>query len=497
MKKICEICGKEFEAKSPLKKICYDDHYRTCPHCGKTILWNDYHPFTGCKKCNALIAAQKRKKTMMEKYGAETTLQSKQLRAKVEDTMKDRYGATNAMQSDEIQQKAQQTNLKRYGHKNVMSNPEIAKRSAESRHENIEAIQEKVKQTWMEKYGVENISQLPETIDKITDTFIKRYGVKRAVHVPEFRNKMIKTMEERYGSPYYVLTDNYRQNSHFRISETNRKFQTKLKKYGIEAEMEFKIGTKCFDLKISETNTLIEINPTYTHNIIGNHWSSEGLDKYYHRDKTQVAEESGYRCIHVWDWDGWKAIVQMILPATHKVHARKCTIYRLNKSVGDEFLRRYHIQGTCRGQLLYLGLVYEDELIQVMTFGKSRFDKKFDVELMRFCNKYGYRIPGGASKLFTYATKIYELSNVISYCDRSKFTGDVYEKIGMKLERITPPQEIWSKDTSHITANLLRARGYDQLFGTNYGKGTSNEQLMIENGWLPVYDCGQRVYTFK
>jgi hypothetical protein len=62
---------------------------------------------------------------------------------------------------------------------------------------------------------------------------------------------------------------------------------------------------------------------------------------------------------------------------------------------------------------------------------------------------------------------------------------------------MTPPQEIWSKGSQKITANLLRAHGYDQLFGTNYGKGTSNEELMLQNGWLPVYDCGQRVYVFE
>ena len=66
----------------------------------------------------------------------------------------------------------------------------------------------------------------------------------------------------------------------------------------------------------------------------------------------------------------------------------------------------------------------------------------------------------------------------------------------MKFLTWTEPQEIWSKGTQKITANLLRARGYDQLFGTNYGKGTSNDQLMLEHGWLPVYDCGQKVYVY-
>ena len=131
-----------------------------------------------------------------------------------------------------------------------------------------------------------------------------------------------------------------------------------------------------------------------------------------------------------------------------------------------------------------------------MTFGKSRYDKKYSVELLRLCTKPGYTVVGGASKLFKFATEDYGLNNIISYCDLSKFTGDVYEQLGMKLVRTTPPQEVWSKGNKKITANLLRQRGYDQLFGTNFGKGTSNEELMLKDGWLPVYDCGQRVYEY-
>ena len=86
--------------------------------------------------------------------------------------------------------------------------------------------------------------------------------------------------------------------------------------------------------------------------------------------------------------------------------------------------------------------------------------------------------------------------SIISYCDKAKFTGDVYYKLGMKLDHISEPAKIWSKDDKHITDNLLRQRGYDQLFNANYGKGTSNEELMIENGWRSVYDCGQYVFDW-
>lgn len=50
------------------------------------------------------------------------------------------------------------------------------------------------------------------------------------------------------------------------------------------------------------------------------------------------------------------------------------------------------------------------------------------------------------------------------------------------------------KTNVHITDNLLRQRGFDQLHGTNYGKGTSNEELMLEHDYVEVYDAGQSTY---
>ena len=87
--------------------------------------------------------------------------------------------------------------------------------------------------------------------------------------------------------------------------------------------------------------------------------------------------------------------------------------------------------------------------------------------------------------------------SIISYCNRAKFKGDVYTKLGFKYVRTNSPTKWWSKASRVISDTLLRQRGYDQLFGTNYGKGTSNEQLMIDNWWLPVYDCGQAVYELN
>lgn len=53
------------------------------------------------------------------------------------------------------------------------------------------------------------------------------------------------------------------------------------------------------------------------------------------------------------------------------------------------------------------------------------------------------------------------------------------------------------KTKKHITDNLLRQRGFDQLFGTNYGKGTSNEELMRQAGFDEVVDAGQITFLWR
>lgn len=494
MIKICKICGKQFETNTS-RKICYDNHYKTCPECGKEVLWNTTYTFKGCKQCVQKAATQKRKQTMMERYGAPTTMQSKQLSRRMQQTLQERYGADNPMKCESIKQKVQATNMQRYGVKNPMSNPDIAKRSAQTRAENMDEIVQHIKEAWIRKYGVDNVSKCPEIIDKITDTFMKRYGVKRAIDVPEFRQKMIDTMIERYGVPWYVQSDEYRADDHFRISKINELFGDALNQHGIKFETEYRLEFYNYDFYIPECRTLVEIDPTYTHNIVGNHWNKDGVEKSYHSLKSKVAHDYNLQCIHVFDWDDWNKVIN-ILKFRKTIYARNCNIIKVFPDITDKFLEETHLQGTCKGQDVCLGLTYDDKLVMVMTFGKPRYNKNYAAEILRFSTLPGYRVVGGASKLFRYFIKTFEINSIISYCDLSKFTGNVYEQIGMKYIRSTSPQEIWSKGAEKITANLLRQRGYDQLFGTNYGKGTSNDSLMLKNGWLPVYDCGQAVYAY-
>ena len=135
-----------------------------------------------------------------------------------------------------------------------------------------------------------------------------------------------------------------------------------------------------------------------------------------------------------------------------------------------------------------------------MTFGKPRYNKKFDWELLRLCYHEDFEIIGGSQKMFNYFINVYNPNNIISYCDNSKFNGGVYNKLGFILnsKKINPSKHWYNcKTKTHITDNLLRQRGFDQLFGENYGKNTSNDELMLSYNFVEIYDAGQKVYEWK
>ena len=477
-KKICAWCGKEFETNNPQKIYCNDQHYRPCPVCGKPTPMYPNNDFSRPPRCCSTTCRH--------------ILRKSKFKPRVCEICGDTFMPSTGVQKI--------CSKKHYRPCPVCGKP-VLQEYKDDPHVccswECETIYKR--KYYLEKYGVTHPTKLPEVQAKFKATMMERYGVEHALQSKKIMDKYKDTCTDRFGTPYACNTRQCEEavNEMHAVSQINKQFSSDLSDLGVPNKLEKSICGKSFDIELLDgSNTLIEIDPTYTHNSYpgGNHFGV-CLDRYYHRDKTLIANDHGYNCIHVFDWDSKADILGMLRPKT-SIFARSCSIYKLKKSITDDFLRNYHLQGTCRGQDVSLGLVKDGELYMVMTFGRSRYNKNYSVELLRMATKRGYRVVGGASKLFQYFVNTYEIYSIISYCDLSKFKGDVYEKIGMKHLRNSPPQEIWSKGCEKITANLLRQRGYDQLFGTDYGKGTSNEQLMLENGWLPVYDCGQGVYVF-
>lgn len=495
-----------------------------CKVCGRLCnVRSDYSFFdTCCKKCGRVLAGQstsktynnkteeekqkiknRRKDTCIKRFGVSNNLNSKEvlesrkskyngsispfndkdIREKVKLNNAERHnGLVNSFQWEETKGKISDTKLEKYG---------------DSKYNNVEKAQE----TCIDKYGVKSYLQTEGFKEQAKETCLEKYGVEHPMQSSEIVNKIMEKNRSKYGKNWCISTYGVEYNCMRKEvrdkSAARSKLNAEWKEYlGIKEE-EFAIGKYLYDLK--KGNLLIEIDPTITHNSTISIFKNDSpKDKYYHLNKSKLAEGNGYRCIHVWDWDNPEKIKYMLLDKK-VLYGRQLDIREVDKETCDEFLYAYHLQNSCRGQNIRLGLYRGDELVELMTFGTPRYNKECQYELLRLCTKCDYKVVGGAEKLFKEFIKLYNPDSIVSYCDRSKFNGDVYKRLGFILRDEGKPNKHWYKSSTqqHFTDNLLRFQGADRLIGTNYGKGTSNEQIMIENKFLEIYDCGQSTYIWK
>lgn len=355
---------------------------------------------------------------------------------------------------------------------------------------------EKSRATSLERYGVDNFAKSPLFVERSQATFMAKYGVSNPMKNEEVKKQFERICLERFGVSWPCMRAEARRYQTIR-SGPNQAFYNELIQYVAEKEVirEFPLEKYSYDFKYK--NTLIEINPSPTHNSTWGIFNTEGVSKTYHHDKSLVARNNGYRCIHVWDWDSFSKVIRMVIPRD-RIYARQCSVVSVSVEDSRLFLDAYHLQNYARSDIR-LGLEYNGKIVSIMTFGKPRYNSKYEYELIRYCSCVD--VIGGAEKLFKHFIRSYNPTSVISYCDDSKFNGSTYVKLGFVYDSTSIGKHWVSiKNGKHITDNLLRQRGFDQLLGKEYGcygKGTSNEQLMLDHGFVEIFDAGQSTYVWK
>lgn len=71
-----------------------------------------------------------------------------------------------------------------------------------------------------------------------------------------------------------------------------------------------------------------------------------------------------------------------------RIFARKTELLMLEPDVGRAFLRSTHLNGAAQASL-YIGLVHDDELVQVAAFSTPRFTSSYELELVRLASALG------------------------------------------------------------------------------------------------------------
>lgn len=168
-------------------------------------------------------------------------------------------------------------------------------------------------------------------------------------------------------------------------------------------------------------------------------------------------------------------------PRINIIEGKQLQLYRLDKDYTDSWLNNYHPLGTTRGNILNLGLADDNTLYCVMTFKKSR-NKKYYVELSRMFMLPTYFVKDGYQILSEFASNL-GIYNIVAYVNMSFENYKDYESIGMKYIRDIQRTKWWIKDDVKMSDDSRR-------------QYKLNQESMLDEGWIPAYDCGQRVYVF-
>lgn len=246
------------------------------------------------------------------------------------------------------------------------------------------------------------------------------------------------------------------------------------------------LGGKELDIVLPDLGLAIEYN--------GNYWHSQAkVDKHYHLEKTKEVERFGYQLIHIYEHNNLNIVKSRLLQKLGKskrLYARRCTVQPIK--FPKEFLEQTHLQGAGAPTKLNYGLFFEGELVACMTFAPSRFNKDYNYELVRYSQKLNTTVVGGASKLFKYA----DLDSIVSYCARDWSQGQLYKQLGFKLLYQTEPNYCYTNHgqmkTRYQCQKPLLAKWLE-----NYDSNLTEEQNMLNNNWLKVYDSGNLVFGFE
>lgn len=129
-----------------------------------------------------------------------------------------------------------------------------------------------------------------------------------------------------------------------------------------------------------------------------------------------------------------------------------------------------------------------------MTFGKPRFNKNYEWELIRYTTKSGSQIIGGAGKLLKYFERTYKPKSIITYADRSYSQGNLYFKLQFKLLKINLPSYNWVKNDIILSRFQCQKSKIKEIKLEKFNKSLSETENMLLNGFSKIYDCGNMVF---
>lgn len=473
----CEVCGKPVKYRNFVfgyPKFC-------CPACSSRS------PQTREKQKNTLINKygsstynnrDKACKTCQERYGCDNPFQAEIVKDKIKSTINERYGVDYPSQSVEIQKTREKNTLLKYGVKHHMM---------------LEEVRNKVLRIGLDR----NIKNNPDLLSYTESG-------QRIMKCPHPKCNQCKEKN------YIIDSTNYFARREFSLEPCTRLLPVKsghaagttlelfvrniLDEHNVEYETNVRniINPYELDIYIPSKKIAIECNGLF--------WHSR-KDMKYHMNKFKMCKDHGIQLLTIWEdqiYNQFEILKSIILSKlniyNNKIGARRCTIRDLSSDECADFLDKNHLQGETKPQVR-LGLIYNNEIISVMTFAKrsalsgSKNNKEW--ELTRFCNKLNTSIIGGASKLLNHFISEYKPNIITSFASNDISNGGLYETLGFKKEDVT--SSYWYIDKKSLKRYHRTRFSKSKLAEMGYTEGTE-EEIMKNLPYHKIYDCGHTRY---
>ena len=404
-------------------------------------------------------------------------------------TCLNKFGNEYAVASNEIRSKILKIFNQKYGGNTPYADKELRKRSADKyKNSHIKYIKENIKD-----FQCEYISHLNKNLDNCNIEYTLKCLRTNEIFNISYSSLRLRILNKLEISPFYRECHGTSEMEKDLYEYINNNYNNDI--YRNKKDI---IHPLELDVYLPYIKLAFEFNGLYWHNELNK-------DSNYHFNKTELCEQQGIKLIHIYE-DQWlykqdivKSRILNLLGKSNKIFARKCEIKELtdNKLV-REFLETNHLQGFI-GSQIKIGLLYQEELVSLMTFGKLRTplgQKSLDnnYEMLRFCNKLNTNVVGGASKLFKYFIDNFNPDEVISYADRSWSTGDLYEKLGFSFNHKTDPNYYYIIEG--VRKHRFNYRK-DKLIRDGANPNKTEHEIMLDKNIYRIYDSGNLKFNFK
>lgn len=453
-----------------------------------------------------------RAQTNLKKYGGIAPLQNKEVLQKRKETCLKQYGCKHPLQNENVIEKLKNTCLKKYGTECVLSNDDIKEQIKNTRIEKYGdpyySNREKAKQTMLEHYH----GDYSEIVEKIKATCLKRYGVTSGNHL-HFKN--YELLNEQYVREHFIKDKFFYHEefmeffniskyavplfkNRYNITEPNYRINGKshaeieLYRWVKEHSPDAISGSRIIkpyeiDILIPSINLGIEYN--------GSYWHSR-KEPDYHQFKTDLCREYGIQLFQVADYedlDIWKSMILHKLGKSTRIYARKCELREISYEDAQSFIEENHLDGFTDSSI-NLGLYYNNQLVQAMTFKTLEDNSDYDYELIRLCSLKNTAVIGGATKLFKHFLKEHPNASVVSYANKRFSDGKIYEILGFKMHHETAPNYFYANCEIVLSRYQCQKRFLPKIL-EEYHPELSEVENMELNGFFRIFDCGN--YDFE